>query len=119
MRTLLLLLSLLVFILPGCRKRSAPAAPVNTQPAAPPDPQKDTAEPPTAVRASSAAPSDPQKDTAELTMAVRAYYLSQGKHPATLDDLVQARCIYRLPTPPPGKKYAIDAKKLEAVLVNK
>lgn len=96
MRTLLLL-SLLVAVFPGCKKRPASTAPASVQPAAPPD---------------------PQKDTAELTMAVRAYYLSQGKHPATLDDLVQARCIYRLPTAPPGKKYAIDAKKLEAVLVD-
>ncbi len=91
------MLSLLLVVVPGCKKRSAPAAPANAQPAA---------------------PADPQKDTAELTMAVRAYYLSQGKHPATLDDLVQARCIYRLPTPPPGKKYALDTKKLEAVLVD-
>lgn len=96
MRTLLLL-ALLLVALPGCKKRPAPEAPAPTQPATPPD---------------------PQKDLAELSMAVRAYYLSQGKHPATLDDLVQARCIYRLPTPPAGKKYSIDAKKLEAVLVD-
>ena len=93
----LLLLCLWVAALPGCKKRPAPEPPASAQPATPPD---------------------PQKDLAELSMAVRAYYLSQGKHPATLDDLVQARCIYRLPTPPPGKKYALDAKKLEAVLVD-
>lgn len=96
MRTALLL-ALLVAALPGCKKRPAPEAPASIQPATPPD---------------------PQRDLAELSMAVRAYYLSQGKHPATLDDLVQARCIYRLPTPPAGKKYAIDAKKLEAILVD-
>ena len=96
MRTLLLL-ALLVITLPDCKKRPAPAAAASAQPATPPD---------------------PQKDLAELSMAMHAYYLSQGKHPATLDDLVQARCIYRLPTPPAGKKYAIDAKKLEAVLVD-
>jgi hypothetical protein len=92
----LLLLSLLAVALPGCKRRPA-AAPVSTQPALPPN---------------------PEKDLSELTMAVRAYYLSQGKHPATLDDLVQARCIYVLPTPPPGKKYVIDAKKMEAALVD-
>lgn len=96
MRTLLLL-GLLLAALPGCKKKPAPEAPASAQPATPPD---------------------PQKDLAELTMAVRAYYLSQGKQPATLEDLVQARCIYRLPTPPAGKKYALDAKKLEAVLVD-
>ena len=94
---ILLLLALLVMALPGCKKRPAPAAAASAQPATPPD---------------------PQKDLAELSMAVRAYYLSQGKHPATLDDLVQARCIYRLPTPPTGKKYSIDTKKLEAVFVD-
>lgn len=91
-----MLLSLLAFALPGCKKRSV-AAPVSAQPAQPPN---------------------PEKDLPELTMAVRAYYLSQGKHPATLDDLVQARCLPGLPTPPPGKKYVIDAKKLEAALVD-
>ena len=91
----LLLLSLLIFALPGCKK--PPASPMSTLPARPPN---------------------PEKDLPELTMAVRAYYLSQGKHPATLDDLVQARCINVLPTPPPGKKYAIDTKKLEAVLLD-
>lgn len=96
MRTLLLL-GLLVAALPGCRKRPAPDVAGSAQPAS---------------------PADPQRDTAELTMAVRAYYLSQGKHPTTLDDLVQARCIYRLPTAPAGKKYAIDAKKMEAVLMD-
>ncbi len=95
MRTLLLLV-LLVITQPGCKKRPAPAAPA-TQPATPPN---------------------PAKDLPELSMAVRAYYLSQGKRPAMLDDLVQARCIYQLPTPPAGKKYAIDAQKLEAVLVD-
>jgi len=96
MRTLLLL-ALVLTALPGCKKRPAAAAPASAQPATPPD---------------------PQKDLAELNLAVRAYYLSQGKRPTTLDDLVQGRCINRLPTPPAGKKYAIDGQKLEAVLVD-
>lgn len=94
MRTLLLL-CLLAVALPACRKRAV--VPVSTQPAAPPD---------------------PATDIPNLTIAVRSYVMTQGKAPATLDDLVKAGCIARLPTPPAGKKYAIDAKKAEAVLVN-
>ena len=97
MKYLILLALVLGTALPGCKKRSPSVTSVNATPARPPN---------------------PEKDLAELSLAVRAYYLSQGKQPGTLDDLVQARCIYQLPTPPAGKKYAIDAKKLEAVLVD-
>ncbi len=83
-------------ILPGCKKRPSTAVPASTQPA----------------------PPNPEADIPNLTTAVRAYVMTQGKPPATLDDLVKAGCIARLPTPPPGKKYAIDTKKAEAVLVN-
>ncbi|MFM8468705.1 MAG: hypothetical protein ACKODH_01850 [Limisphaerales bacterium] len=96
MRELLVFCLCFAAVLSGCKKRPAPVAPA-VQPATPPN---------------------PEKDLAELNLAVRAYYLSQGKRPATLDDLMQARCINRLPTAPAGKKYAIDAQKLEAVLVD-
>lgn len=95
MRTLLLVCLLGAAVLPGCKKR--PSVPVGTQPAAPPD---------------------PATDLPNLTVAVRAYVMTQGKPPASLEDLVKAGCIARVPTAPAGKKYAIDAKKAEAVLVN-
>lgn len=96
MRTLLLL-CLLATGMTACKKRPSTVTPASVRPAAPPN---------------------PAKDLPELTEAVRGYSMSQGKAPNTLEDLVKARCIERLPAPPPGKKYAIDGAKLEAVLVN-
>lgn len=95
MRTLLLL-CLMGALLPGCKKRPSAAAPASTEPA----------------------PPNPETDIPNLTIAVRAYVMTQGKPPATLDDLVKAGCIPRVPTAPAGKKYVIDAKKAAAVLVN-
>lgn len=63
-------------------------------------------------------PANPEKDLPELTMAVRAYVMTQGRTAAALNDLVTAGCIPRLPTPPPGKKYVIDARNSAAVLVS-
>ena len=83
-------------LMPGCRKRPAAAAPAEVKP-----------EPP-----------NPAADLPNLTIAVRAYVMTQGKSPATLDDLVKSGCIPRLPTPPAGKKYAIDVQKSQAVLIN-
>ena len=103
--------------MPGCGKHPDAAAPVSAQPAAPPNPAAAPANPEPAPTKLASAPSNPGKDLAELTMAVKAYYLAEAKRPTSLDDLVKARCIYKLPTPPPGKKYVIDTKKLEAVLV--
>ena len=93
----LILLCLFGALLPGCKKRPSAATPVNSQPAA---------------------PANPERDLPDLTLAVRAYVMTQGKPPATLDDLVKAGCLVRLPTPPTGKKYAIDGKTTAAVLVN-
>ena len=44
--------------------------------------------------------------------------MTQGRLPETLDDLVKAGLIDRLPTAPPGKKYMLDAKKTGVILVN-
>lgn len=96
MRILLVLLCLAGSVPCGCKKRP-PAASVSVQPATPPN---------------------PQTDLPKLVEAVRSHVMSQGKAPDTLDDLVKSGCIDRLPTPPPGKKYVLDAKKTGVVLVN-
>lgn len=93
---IMLLLCLLGLAPCGCKKRP-PATPVSNQPAAPPN---------------------PSTDLPKLVEAVRSHVMSQGKPPETLDDLVKNGCIGQLPTPPPGKKYVLDAKKTGVVLVN-
>ena len=53
-----------------------------------------------------------------LNEAVRAHIMGQLKEPATLEDLVKTGFVKRLPTPPPGKKYVLDAKKSSVLLVD-
>jgi hypothetical protein len=54
-----------------------------------------------------------------LNRAINAYVMGQLKAPQTLDDLVKAGLIKRLPTAPPGKKYALDATKTGVVMVDR
>ena len=72
---------------------------------------------PAAAPEAPAAPANPEVDLKTLNEAVRAHIMGQLKEPATLEDLVKAGFIKRLPTPPVGKKYALDAKKAAVVLV--
>ena len=97
MRWLLLCALLVALPLAACKRKPAAGA---TAPEAP------------------AAPSNPEVDLKALNAAVVAYAMGQLKEPATLDDLVKTGFIKRLPTPPPGKKYVLDAKKSSVLLVD-
>lgn len=65
-----------------------------------------------------AAPPNPEVDLKALNEAVRAHVMGELKKPATLEDLVKTGFIKRLPTPPPGKKYVLDATKSAVLLVD-
>ena len=65
-----------------------------------------------------AAPPNPEVDLKTLNEAVRAHIMGLLKEPAALEDLVKTGFIKRLPTPPPGKKYVLDAKKASVLLVD-
>lgn len=93
-----LLLCALLFALPLAACKRKPATPA--QPEAP------------------AAPPNPEVDLKALNEAVRAHVMGQLREPDTLEDLVKTGFIKRLPTPPPGKKYILDAKKSAVLLVN-
>ena len=90
-------LLLCALLLLGACKKSSPASKVDNTP------------PP---------PANPQVDLPNLTAAVRAHVMSQGKVPQTLEDLVKANCIDRIPQAPAGKKYVLDAKKTGIALVD-
>ena len=47
---------------------------------------------------------------AELTQVVRRYAAEQRRAPKTLEELVAAGYLSRVPEPPAGKKFAINAK---------
>lgn len=94
-----LLLCALLFVLPlaACNRKPATTGSAPEAPAAPPN---------------------PEVDLKALNEAVRAHIMGQLKEPATLEDLVKAGFIKRLPTPPLGKKYVLDAKKVAVLLVD-
>ena len=71
-----------------------------------------------ALPAVPAAPPNPEADLKALNEAVRAHVMGQLKDPATLEDLVQAGFLQRLPTAPTGKKYVLSADKKSVLLVN-
>ena len=53
-----------------------------------------------------------------LTEALHRYFEAKGQLPQNFQQLVAAKYIDKLPTPPPGKKFAIDRRNLQVVLVN-
>jgi hypothetical protein len=54
----------------------------------------------------------------ELTWSVRQYCIANHSVPASLDEVAAAGFITNMPTAPAGKKFAIDPKKIQVVLVN-
>lgn len=94
-----LLLCALLFALPlaACKRKPSEAVAAPEAPAAPPN---------------------PEVDLKALNEAVRAHVMGLTKEPATLEDLVKAGFIKRLPTSPPGKKYVLSPDKTGVLLVN-
>jgi competence protein ComGC len=58
-------------------------------------------------------------EVAELTKQVRRYSFEKRKMPESLDELVVAGYIKAVPPAPTGKKYAVDTKRAEVILVDK
>ena len=57
-------------------------------------------------------------ELAELTRQVRRYSIEKRKLPQSVGDLVTAGYIQSVPPAPTGKKYAIDADRAQAILVD-
>jgi competence protein ComGC len=58
-------------------------------------------------------------EVAELTQQLRRYSFEKRKLPENLDELVVAGYIKAVPPAPAGKKFAVDAKRAEVILVDK
>jgi hypothetical protein len=54
-----------------------------------------------------------------LTQSVRRYTVERRQLPKTLEEVVRAGYIARLPDAPPGKKFALDLKSVRVVLVDR
>ena len=54
----------------------------------------------------------------ELTQALRKYSFEHQRLPKTFSEVVAAGYVKNMPQAPPGKKFEIDAKTVQVVLVN-
>ena len=57
-------------------------------------------------------------ETVELTQQLRRYSFEKHKMPENLEELVTAGYLKAVPPAPTGKKYAVDTKRAEVILVN-
>lgn len=102
---------------------AAPAAPPPATPA--PDAAAQAATPPPAdvTDKMPTAPNDSSLTKGavheQLTLALHRYFENTSKMPQTFQDLVNAKYIDKMPTPPAGKTFAIDRRHLQVVIVPK
>lgn len=128
---------LMACLVVGCHKEN-PTPPSATPNAAENNIPGSTAEPTAAAPAANATPasapatppeyvprpaaplvvttSDPSAATAELTQALRKYSMENRRVPKTVEELISAGYVKALPTPPPGKKFVVDPKRVEVKL---
>ena len=117
-----LVLPLLMAVLfTGCGKspESSRPTPVSTTGPA----QDEKTAPATAQTAAASAPSNASEAAltaalGELTQALRKYSFEHQRVPKTVAEVVAAGYVKNMPQPPSGKKFAIDAKTVQVVLVN-
>ena len=102
----LMLVSSILLLVSGCGKKTESAAAatpaVSTAPGGP------------GVQPGGA---DLESALRELTQAVRKYSVERKQVPKTFSEVVAAGYVQHLPTAPPGKKFEIDSKTRQVVLV--
>ncbi len=99
----------------------APSAPDQTQ-AAESAERSDSGAPaaspsPAPVARSDASGADLAAALAELTQALRKYSFEHRRLPRTLDEVIAAGYVKNLPAAPAGKKFAIDSKTVQVIVV--
>ncbi len=129
-----LLLLLVSLVSNGCRRRSPasgiPEAPTATDaPAAPLTDKAPTSSPnipppvPGAERIAEKLPTAPANASKTspvdkpLTEALHRFFEANNRMPSDFNELVRAKFIPALPTPPAGKRYAIDRANMQVVLM--
>ena len=97
-RTALVALLLAVSLAAGCRRKNKADAPALPTP------------PPSRAVT-------PQEAIAEINRCLELWTFQRNQPPKDLNELVRAGYIQRLPVPPPGQKFQLDAQKMRAQLV--
>ena len=54
----------------------------------------------------------------KLTEALQRYNEATGKMPPSFNALVAGKYLPALPTPPPGKRYALDRPNMQVVIID-
>jgi hypothetical protein len=115
-----ILILLLIGLFSGCDRtadsaRSTPADAPAAQHSEPGTPVRKT--PDAAPRPTEADPQDLTAALAELTQALRKYSFEHQRLPKSLTDVIAAGYVKNMPQAPPGKKFEIDPKTIQVVLV--
>ena len=118
---------IIVLLLAGCGKsrESSPHTPASTtdpsqggkSDAATATEQPSVANGSTAVARSGASDTEIAAALAELTQALRKYSFEHQRMPKTFGEVVAAGYVKQMPQAPAGKKFEIDPKTVQVVLV--
>ena len=113
---------LIAVLLAGCGESPEPSRPTPVSTKEPAQGQKTDAAPakeqPAATTVSNAYEAALNAALVELTQALRKYSFEHQRLPKTLSELVAAGYLKDTPQAPPGKKFAINEKTVQVVLVN-
>jgi len=118
----LILASAIAVLLFGCGKRpetsvSAPPS-ASGQSVAADGSEKAVSDPtPTALARSDLSGAQLSAALAELTQALRKYSFEHRRLPKTFSEVIAAGYVNNMPSAPPGKKFEIDPKTVQVVLV--
>lgn len=112
-----------VVLLAGCGDKPPTPAPAAARPKVAPPPPSVPAQPKAApgTPPAAATPAVGRGDEPQFNNvndALHAWIQTKGSLPLDLNDLVKANLVDKLPTPPPGKKLAIDLRTHSVVMVN-
>jgi hypothetical protein len=120
MTTRFIVVGVAILLLAGCGKKPEGASLSSvTPPAAESTPVNQTSASPAAAPASvPAIQADMEPVLGQLTWSVRQYSLANHSVPGSLNVVMAAGYLTNLPPAPTGKKFAIDPKKVQVVLVN-
>jgi hypothetical protein len=125
MRCRLLLVFGVCMLVLGCGKKSSPVSDAGAPPAAgttqPANPNNPNSRPPVPPAVPIAAPPGPDMSAAlsQMSAVLRRYVFEHRRTPATFEEFASSGYIRQVPEPPPGKKFAVDAKQMQIVLVDR
>jgi len=109
---------LMALLCTGCGKSPETSRPTPVSTTEPAQSKKTDAAPGTAATLSNESEAALNAALGELTQALRKYSFEHQRLPKTVGEVVAAGYLNNMPQAPRGKKFAIDAKTVQVVLVN-